>query len=77
MVQEKYEASQAQMERDSMVLIEGKWIVQNLQCLRRQIQVPIMAVVKNNGYGLGLKSTRCICRRWAFGILKSGCRRGP
>ncbi len=55
MVQEKYEASQAQMERDSMVLIEGKWIVQNLQCLRRQIQVPIMAVVKNNGYGLGLE----------------------
>lgn len=55
MVQEKYEASQAQMERDSMVLIEGKWIVQNLQCLRRQIQVPVMAVVKNNGYGLGLE----------------------
>lgn len=45
----------AAVAQEGVVLVEAQQIADNLKILKEQIHAPIMAVVKNNGYGLGLK----------------------
>ena len=40
----------------SYLLISQDALLNNLRTLRRRIAAPIMAVIKNNGYGLGLSA---------------------
>ena len=63
----KQAASTAQ---EGIVLIEARQIADNLKILKERIRVPIMAVVKNNGYGLGLKEYALFLQRQ--GVSKFG-----
>ena len=71
---ESREPIPARMDQGGMILVDAQAIRQNLEILKKQIHAPMMAVVKNNGYGLGLREYAALLQR--LGITRFGVKDG-